>query len=339
MRTTATYALVAGLLGASFGIGAALADTIVLVDGRTLKDVKVTSETYEEIEYTIHNSKQTEEAANVARISYERTPISYKQAEELMNQGQFLEAARAFESAKGGREKWVDQYALFYAGESYRAAGDHSGASRSYKALLQNHPKTRFFPAAKLGLGLTLAAQSDHAGARSAFSELESEARSKGFGERWQLQAQLQTASAFEAEGNGSKANGLYRRLVSKKISHPDIGFAARLGELRTGGGSRSVRDLQTLIDEEKAPEDVRAGAYVALGKAQREAGDHQASLMSFLRVCLDPALSNFPAHRAEALHLGAQQFEQVKGKDWSERANKLRNELRSRYPNSPFAK
>ena len=130
MRTTATYALVAGLLGASFGTGAALADTIVLVDGRTLKDVKVTGETYEEIEYTIHNSKQTEEAANVARISYDRTPSSYKQAEELMNQGQFGEAARAFESAKSGQQKWVSQYALFYAGECYRAAGDHSGASR-----------------------------------------------------------------------------------------------------------------------------------------------------------------------------------------------------------------
>ncbi len=114
------------------------------------------------------------------------------------------------------------------------------------------------------------------------------------------------------------------------------MGFAADLGALRTSPvDEKTLQAIQALIDEEKLTPEIRAEAYVALGRAHQEAGDHRRALLSFLRVCFDPPLMPFPGPRADALHLAAEAFGQVKSADWRERSAALRGELQSKYPNS----
>ncbi|MFC1708149.1 tol-pal system YbgF family protein, partial [Planctomycetota bacterium] len=315
-------------------------DKIRMVDGRVTENVEVLEETYETVTYKIGGVKQEESAADVLEVIHEDPPIAYRSAQSAEDKGEYIRAAGEYENAAKGRGGlWIGQYGYFRAGECYRKAGDPKSAAEAYKNLLKAHPKTIHYGPAKLGLGRTLAALGSYDEARSAFSELEKEAKAKDLGEQYVFAARLELARTFEIQERKPEAAKIYRKLaLEAKRKHPEVGFAARLGELRTTGGRRAAEELAKLIDNTSTPSSVRAGAYVLIGRLQQEAGNHKQALLSFLRVCFDPPLAGFPEERAEGLYRAAEALEKVKTQDWRERAEALRSELRSRYPNTKWA-
>lgn len=315
------------------------ADEIKLRNGRSHRGVQVTGETYEEITYEVGGTPQSEPARDVNEVVYSNQSRSYATALGHMEAGRFAQAAPLFlDAARDRGRKWAGQYGFFYAAECSRLGGNPSGAAAQYKELLQKYPKTRFYPAAKLGLGLTLAAAGDASGARGAFQSLAADAKSKKLGPQWINRAQLEEAKLLERGGDASGATAIYRKLSRLARKDPATGFAAQLGELRLGGDERSASKLQAMIDNEKVPDEVRAGAYVELGKALMSAGEAKPALLAFLRACLDPPLKRFPETRAEALYRAAAAFEQAKTAEWKTRSASLRRELKDTYPSSLWA-
>jgi hypothetical protein len=162
-----------------------------------------------------------------------------------------------------------------------------------------------------MGRGRALLFTRDFDGAVKAFETLESEAESRGLGERWALQAEFFKLLTQEAKG-ADVVEG-YENLRSRTTGeHQDIAnrCALRLGRVHSANGrpDQAEKMFQEIIDSRlDTDDDIVAGAYNGMGRvifdkallAQRgDAGQpadaelavvlYREALLDFLRVFLD---------------------------------------------------
>jgi tetratricopeptide (TPR) repeat protein len=329
---------------------AAIADTIRLTDGKKIEGIVVVDETITGVVYKIHGSSQEEPADKVAEVVYETRPVGWDAAMAAFGRGDYARAAADFAQRLNARETWVKVYAAFHLAEAKRFLGDLAGASEVYRKFMADHASSRFYPKAKLGLGLVQIEQRDFAGAQKTFEELANEAKAKKL-DKVAEQANFQLAATLEAQGNLKDALERYQKLATAAAQRGGVSLANvavfRLqAQTDPSKVDAALSGLQGLIDGQNAARpdvaldfDLLAAAHTALGDIHDVKGDHQKALLAYLRVVVDPDLAKVTAERPHALWGAARSFEKTKGQDWRERAESLRRELRDSFPNSIWAK
>lgn len=325
----------------------ALADEIRFVDGSSQKVEEISEESYDVVKAKVAGTPQTYQTERILEVVHDAFPPAYEDAQKAEKRLDYVAAAagyaRVAESARAG--DWVKQYALFHAAECLRHADDLQGARAAYDRLLKEFPKSRFYPHAKLGLGLVDLATGKAGDARKAFKALEDEVGSKRLGEVFRLEAQLHAAQAFEAEGNDGEAQALYGKVAKDAVRRKElarVAYDARVRELAMVGKSnpdRAVKDLLETVDKTDCPPAARALGYNVLGDCYTKLNKPKQALLAYLRVALDRELKQVSTEVPRALYSAAKAFEQTKGPDWKERAESLRKELRESFPSSPWAR
>jgi hypothetical protein len=334
----------------------ALADEIRLRDGHVISDVDVTDETYEKVSYKIHGSPQEEPSSNVGEVVYARTPLGYAEAKKAFERGDYARCLGDWDGLRRAKEPWARQYAAFYFAECKRMGGDGAGATGAYEQLLKDFPKTRFYPQARLGIGLVKLDAKDYAGAQKAFEDVVQEAKAKNLGDEVAGEATFKLAATLELQGKLREAADRYSRLASEADAKGG-GHAGRMAKIAASrlqaqqDASKADSALSTLQDfvASQGPDRLKpnqqpdfealAAAWNAIGEADAAKGEYAKATLDFLRAALDPDLAKIASERPHALYGAALAFEKAKTQDWKERADQLRAELKQTYPQSPWAR
>lgn len=331
MPTTAPVSLARLVLALALLAASAAADDIVLTDGRTLKGVRVTGESYEVVEYRKPgvSTPQKVAASEVASVRYERSSKSYRDAMAARDDGNLKGSINLLLEAAGDDRYGEHQQAraLVEASEAMINLGFYDDAIARFDELLALHPKTRHLGRALLGKGRATLLKGDHAAATGIFDDLRSQAEAKGLGGRWSLEAEFFGLLAKEHGGRRDGLAGQYEALKDKAAGkYPGLAnkCALRVGKLKLveGEGAAARRLFEEIIEGRlETDRDVVAAAYNGRGRALEMAGRgaydggdadtanalYREALLDFLRVYVH--YGDVRQEQPEALFFAAQCF------------------------------
>ncbi len=359
--------------------GAASADTLVLRDGTSIDGVKVTAETWQRVEFKQPKvgTPQSRPAVEVREVVYASTSSDFREGQKAAAAGDAVTAAAYFDAAVADDKLplFVRATARRLAADLWLAAGNLVDAGEAYDDLLETFENSRHRPAALAGKGQALLQSADFAGARKAFEALKAEARDKGFGERWEIEADyfgLVAVVAGKLKGaDGQPVDAIAGfEAIRQRAEGKDVELVARcrvqIGRVHLGEGrDDAARTLfeSILADRLDLPAEVVAGAYNGRGRtlfnqasARLDAADATAARgdkakaaaqrdealalfrdarLDFLRVFTQ--YGSVQGQQAEALFWAAQCFDNIGDTDASARSRVLLRLCETNYPNSPW--
>lgn len=350
MKITVLISLVGVLLAA-----AARADEIHLYKGKSKTDIRVTSETYKEVEYSDSRirGRQVLSASDVKEVVYENFSQRYELANEAMATGAFSKAIDLFESAAAnakGRFEFEQQYGLYNAAECYRAMGEFDKAIVAFDKLLSAVPQTKFYGAVYQRKAECYLAQKNKTRAEEVFKKLREEVKSKGLSPRWDILAEYHILNLNEGS-DPSQSLAAYEDLQKRAgTDYPDVANLARwrIGYVLIQQGK--IEDarayFQDIIDERQASDiNVVAGAYLGRGntyvnKANAKPEDFQRALFDFLRVVVHYGDQLGKSTKvAEALYWAGRCLEMRGGTSSSDLAKEYYARVIKDYPSSEWAR
>jgi len=357
---------------------AARADTIVLRDGTSIEGVKITSESWEKVEYKQPkvSTAQAKPAAGVRDVTYASTSADFREGQKSAAAGDAVMAAAYYDAAAVDEKlpEFVRATARRLSADLWLSVGNLVDAGAAYDNLLKAFPKSRHRPAAMAGKGQALLQSSDFGGAQQAFEALKTEAKAKGFGERWEIEADyygLVAVVAGKLKGSDGKPVDAVAGFgaIQKRAEGKDAELVARCRvqiarvQLGEGKDDAALPLFAAIIDERlDLPAEVVAGAYNGRGrvlfnrasarletakatgvkdKAKAEAQRDEAldlfrdARLDFLRVFTQ--YSAVQGQQAEALFWAAQCFLNVNDTDALTRARVLLRLCETNYPKSTW--
>jgi len=355
--------------------GHARADTITLLDGNVIEGVKVTTESWEKVEYRKPKvqSPQSVKAADVKSIVYGQTSKDYIAATDLIKEGNIVDATRYLQAvveddslpaplrAAAGVER----------GDLLLSIGQIDMALEAYGQLLTAFPDTRHLARAMLGKGRALFFKKQNDEARAAFEKLKTEVEAKKLGEQWSLQADYNLLLLQEVSGKAEDVAKGYEALhAAAGTRFPEIASQADLGLARASLAAQKLDVALPLFEEiiAKRMDSTRdsvaaafngrgrvnfevagaaisraekAGAKGDKSKAESERADameaYAAARLDFLRV-----ITSYPevvAQQPEALYYAAQCFINIGGPDSDTRSKTLLARCAQKYPDTALGK
>lgn len=327
------------------------ADTIKFMDGRkATAKVQVTNETLEKVEYKRRGIRQTQsyDSNLVSEVTYTDPPEEFLIGEENLGLLAFEDAAKFFRlaAADAGSRKGLQAKCLYMAGEALRRGGQQKEAIELFDDLMAAQPDSRYVPHCLLMRGVALAESGDVTRAEAAFKKLSTEADSKGYGERWKFEGDLQLLVLNEIKDPAGTLES-YQRLASQTDGkHPSVANQAklRIGRvyIATKQYDQAEQYFRNIIDNRAASaREIVAGAYNGLGSALRNKpnaseDDYRTALYNHLRVIV--SYSDIFDEQAEALYSAGKCFQRVPGKDSLARAKMMLHRCINEYPNSDWA-
>ena len=279
----------------------------------------------------------------IEMIYFDGEPFELKNAKRDILNGRYAEALAALERIKETPERpEIRQDIEFYKalcstklalGGSLKVAE----AGRLMKAFADNNPKSYHYFDAAEAVGDLLVAIREYSTAAEYYAKLQNAPwpdfqMRGGVDLGWALldQGKTEPAAAAFDKVIAIKAEGL---AAQRQRQLAQVGKASTLVKMdKPTEAIKLVNEVIQQADAEDVP--VMARAYDVLGTAERQVGHIQEALLAFLRV--DVLYSALPDAHAEALANLAQLWEQV---HMAERANRAKQTLRDRYPESPWAK
>ena len=298
--------------------------TVYPKEGST-QEIKVLKETYEVVKYELPtrggNVEQSVSTAKVDYVKYRRHK-AFQSAKEAFDSGDFEVAIEELEPlTKKNSPHWVKQYALFYTAEALFGLGDYEKALAAYDALESGVSDSRFIPDARLQKGNAYLAMKKTADAKSAFSKLQRDVKSKGFDPAFEYKAQLGLIAIDEAAGNFSTALSALERLQSEVGNdYPAIAAECRLRignvYIREGDYRKAENYFKAIIESDSTDKKVLYGAYNGLGKSYFAQNKFKQALTDcYLRVIvMDDRDADVPLDiLAESLYWGGRCWDQLR--------------------------
>ncbi len=210
-------------------------------------------------------------------------------------------------------------------------------AGRLMKAFADNNPNSYHYFEASEAVGDLLVAIQEYTQATEYYARLQSAPWPD-----YQMRGGVAVGWALLDQGKAKQAAAAFDKVIAVTAKGDAAGrqrTAARVGKAGAMVKIKKHDEAIELVEEvikQADTEDVplMARAYNVLGAAEQQAGNTQEALLAFLRV--DVLYSAQPDAHAEALANLANLWEQV---HQTERANRARQVLKDRYPDSPWVK
>lgn len=351
------------------------ADTIKLVNGTSIDDVHVLTETYAEVRFRKKNinTPQAVKAPEVLEVVYGSTSPDYREAQDKLAEGSLIDAANAyyFAAKDEANSPHLRATAMIETASILLEARDLDQALPIFDELLQQWPDTRHLARALLGRGKTLLFLGKSADAQAAFAKLMSEAEEKSLGERWQMEGEYYSLRVTETSGDAKNALSGYEELRKRAAAGwPGIANKCllRVGRVHLSEGNvdKAMPLFEEITDGRlETDNDIVASAFNGLGHcrfavaqayivtadkhaaagasdraeiARADAVDSfREARLDFLRVVV--SYSHVLEHQAEALYWAAQSFLNVDDTDAQRQAGRLLRKCELEYPSSRWGK
>jgi hypothetical protein len=362
------FANLSALLLPALLAGAARADVINLVDGRTLSDVEIEAETLDGVRYEQKGKSEVQTVApdQVLSIEYRRMPGMLDEADGLAREGaledaivrynEFVEGIASGEN-KRDRQAWAPAYALQRVIELRTSLGDAEGVIKAADALLAKAPDSRHAPGAVLAKAEAQKALGKDAQARQALDDLRTMIDAKALSKRWSLELELAEV-LFNPELKGqAKRDRLIEIAGQAGKTYPAVANRARVSEgetyLETGkqdfAAARKV--FEKILADPKADDATMAGAYTgmgdclfheAAGKSQQSGTpareELEAALMSYMRVAVN--YRDQTRYAPKAMFYAGRTFDLLGEEDTNKaNARRLYGAVIQNYPGSEWAR
>lgn len=287
----------------------ALADEIVLVDGSTIPDCSIVTETFKEVEYREGSRKKTVPSEKVLRIQFSAMPELVDRAESSAAQELVQDAIADLTTyvdgflSGGKRERfeWAPAYAAHRLVELHMMAGEHDKAVGAADKLIEKFPQSRYVPFAFLNKAQAQAEAGQAARAKETLKGLETLVQTHGLSQRWQLEGEL-ARLRFDPDLKGkAKRDALVELSGKAGAGFPTVRAAADVAEgeayLEAKDFAAAEKIFKRITDDPKALRSTLAAAYTGLGecvfqrasKAERDSNEgrtlHKDALLAFMRV------------------------------------------------------
>jgi tetratricopeptide (TPR) repeat protein len=258
-------------------------------------------------------------AERVFLIETPRTPEQTR-GEKLASQRQFEAALAEYRAALDKEQRrWVRREIIARLAECHRELGQWMDAGQYFLLLLESDPATPYFDVFPLSWDAAATTGPLRAAAEGWLGRNESAAQLLGA-------SHLLSSDRHEAALTKLKTLSYDRDLR--------VAWLARAQVWRVGSASANELQVRSWADEvEKAPEKLRAGGYLVLGRAWSQRHQPARSALALMHV---PIL--YPEHRAmsaAALYEAGLELEKIGQKV---QAASLYRELQDRYPGTTQA-
>jgi hypothetical protein len=270
------------------GAGPLAADTIHLLDGKTIEGVQVVSEGIREVSYKEGRTDRTVAADTVASVDYEKKPQALDEAEEYLLQEDpesavltldaYVEAA--LRRQVPGSQRWAPPFAAWRTVQLRELVVDLKGVRSSAALIIENYPETRFVPLAYLAKARAELLMGQASQARASLGELSGLISSQSLGQRWELECRLGEAESDESLSPASRRNEV-ERIIGEAGGLPWVQARAQvlLGEaflaqaVLEASASKDLRGqareaFQRAVASESAGRGTVARAHVGLGES-----------------------------------------------------------------------
>ena len=338
-------------------------DTIVYsTDGTTIMEAKGTiiKESFKGVELKTRKFKLNE----IKNIKYANQPYKYFNAQNSQSQREYDKAIKVYqeilEDIKSSKTRALfKQHMLFNIARCYQSDRKFGQAVKAYEHLLKEIPDTRYFREAYENIAQCYLAQKDITKAVAAMVEARKQGSAAGLDQESLLKFDLLKANILENNGQPDQAQPLYANISQQATNLPDIAAIAMVGQGRCyitahKDYGKAKKIFESVISQYKSFE-ARAGAYNGLGDCNfQEANNGQdptmykKPLFNYLRSYLMyPPPDNGSTFEAEkAMFQAGQCFKKLskslpkeKRKIYKNYAHGLYDDLKNRYPNSPWIK
>jgi len=270
---TGLAALALGLLG-----GPLSADTIYLLDGKSLEDVSVGEETLKEVEYKEGSKRSTVKTDDVLRIEYSAKSSLVDRADTAAAEGQLLDAIAdlqtyvdgMIESGRTPRYKWEPAYAMKRLLDLHLQVGDAPGLIAAADKLIENAPESRHLPAAYLAKAEAQYYSGQAKAAVKTLADFGAVVQSKNLSQRWDLEQELATL-VYDETVKGKKLRDRLDEISTKAGSQfPRVKNRAEVAIAESFVAAKSFGEAEPIfrdvVDNQQADATTLAAAYTGLG-------------------------------------------------------------------------
>jgi hypothetical protein len=362
-------AVLSALLLPALLAGAASADVLYLIDGSTLVDVDIETETLRGVTYKRKGKNEVETVApdQVLSIEYKRLPSMLDEADGLARDGALQDAidrydvfVEGIESGENRRDRqaWAPAYALQRVVELRTSLGDAEGVITAADALLAKAPDSRHAPAALLAKAEAQKSLGKDSGVRQALDDLRAMIEAKSLSKRWSLELELAEV-LFNPELKGqAKRERLIEISGQAGKTYPGVANRARVseGETYLEGSTRDFaaarKAFEKILADPKADDTTMAGAYTGMGdclfheaasKTQKggppASAELESALMAYMRVAVN--YRDQTRYAPKAMFYAGRAFDLLGEDDEVNKANarRLYGAVIQNYPGSEWAR
>lgn len=340
----------------------ARADTITLLDGKTLENVTIVNETLKEVSFKQDGKSKVTPSDGVAAIDYKKKPKLVDQADQMARDGDIggamdtldLYVKGLFEGNVKEPLAWAPAYAMQRLVELCASVGDGEGVIEAADLLITKAPDSRHVTKALLAKAT---AQSDARKSKEALAtiaDLRKLIDTQALGQLWRLEADLAEALADPALAGSKRRARVVEIAGLAGKDYPTVANRARVaeGESYIEGENKDFTKakaiFQAIVEDPKADNPTLAGAFTGLGdclfsqaidlqKANKDGGaTFSAAVEAYMRVVV--LYPEQVRYRAKSMFLAGRAFEFL-GDDVSKaRARQLYRSVMRDFRESPWA-
>ena len=343
-------------------VSGARADTITLVDGKTLENVTIVNESLKDITYKQDGKSKTVASDTVASVDFKKKPKLVDQADSSAHDGDIGGAMSTLETYVGGlidgnaKEPlaWAPPYAMQRLIELAAATGDAEEIVKAADRLIANAKDSRYLPSAYLNKATALYDMKQTKEALTAIADLRKLIDGQGLGQRWKLEADLAEALSDTSLGATRRRARVVEIAAVAGKDYPLVANRAKVaeGESYTEGDSKdfvkAMAIFRQIIADPSADAQTLAGAYIGLGdcaisraldqqKANQDANAtfKDAAELYMRVVVLYPEQT---AYRAKAMYFAGRAFEFLGDDTSKSRARLLYHSVIREFKDSRWA-
>ena len=339
--------------------GPLFADTIYLLNGKSLEDVSVGEVTLKEVNYKSGSKRTTVKTDDVLRIEYSAKSSLVDRADTAAAEGQLLDAIDdlqtfvdgMIESGRTPRYKWELPYAMHRLVELHLQVGDAPGLIAAADKLIENAPESRHLPAAYLAKAEAQYYSGQAKAAVKTLAALEAVVKSQNLSQRWDLEQEL-ASLVYDDKVKGKKLRDALDKISTKAGSQfprvknrAEVAIGESLVEAKSFDKAEPI--FVDVVENQQADASTLAAAYTGLGdclfKRAVEEKDSKKkdalmteAAMAYMRVVVVYQDQN--RYVPKALFWAGRVFDESSEADDKDRAQKLYLRVMRDYQGSEWA-
>ena len=318
--------------------------TLITYRGKDIENVEVREEKFAKIRYRPRGGRIEEiSGADVKEVRYLSPPPAFATGMSQLRAGLYAKAVTSFTAARNAAEdgSWVWFHGTLRLGESQMLGGSYAEAQKEFERLLGKDAEHFLAPEAIYLLGRSQSAAGAHAKALSTFGKLDS-----GFGVIFSARGRLDMGDPALGKGDPTDARKHFKFAEDRAgLRHQDLRRAAKVGVGKSFVADKrwddAVQHFDAIISEPGVAAEVAGGAWVGKGDcklAQAEERSGDKNLLKEALIAYQTCAVRYagtPEAYPKALFQSAMIYEKL---GLPQLASHMRDELKSRSPNSPWA-